>query len=112
MPSKLPFRVGEPIDIGPGFTIKAVASVEEEIEGMVFARCLLLIQKATGELELSFTYASHEKNQPEWDRGKGHYTYVNMRPETLVKLIIKAVTGECEGSFEPARSHLRVLAMN
>jgi hypothetical protein len=110
MKSNFPFEVGNTIEIGAGFKIKAVAHVDKQIDDMTYARCLLLIQKATGELELSFSYASHERNQPEWIQGRGHYTYVNMRPETLPALIRKALADDCEGRFDPVKPILRKLA--
>jgi hypothetical protein len=107
MESTFPFKVGESIEIGVGFKIKAVAHVDEQIDNTIYARCLLLIQKPTSELELSFTYASHEKNQTEWIRGRGHYTYVNMLLETLPKLIRRALAN---GNFEPVKPILNELA--
>jgi hypothetical protein len=31
-------------------------------------------------------------------------------PETLVELVLKAISGDCEGSFEPAKSRLKRLS--
>jgi|GEM_PF-6615981 len=112
MGSKFPFYVGRTIVYSDTekFSVKAVARVDETRGDWILARCLLLVQVEEKGPELCFTYAQCKKTTQEWQqgapRGRGK-TYVNMFPETLVELVLKAISGDCEGSFEPAKSRLK-----
>lgn len=115
MASKFPFYVGRTIVYSDTekFTVKAVARVDETRGDWILARCLLLVQVDEKEPELCFTYAQRKKTTQEWQQGEprgGGKTYVNMLPETLVELVLKAISGDCEGSFEPAKSRLKTLS--
>jgi hypothetical protein len=78
-----------------------------------YMRRASLVQVEGKDPELCFTYAPRKKTAQGWQQGAprgGGKTYVNMFPETLVKLVLKAISGDCEGSFEPAKSRLKTLS--
>jgi len=115
MASKFPFYVGRTIVYSERekFSVKAVARVDETRGDWIHVPCLLLVQVEGKDPELCFTYVHRKKTAQGWQQGaprRGGKTYVNMFPETLVELLLKAISGDCEGSFEPAKSRLKTLS--
>ncbi len=73
---------------GSRFVIVGGVSEPETIGGRDYLTCLLLVKKMSNS-ELEFCYAFCQRKNPDWTRGRGRVSYVNMQPDTLVSYFKK-----------------------